>query len=134
MFCRQQVAELAQNEDRFEKKDADLVVIGSGDPVHFKEFREKTGYDGLLFTDPSLASFGAFGFSKGLMGFMSITSLSKAASALKQGHRQGSIQGSTLQLGGAIVVDSSGTVRYFFAGRKAGDHPDVDDLLKALDK
>jgi peroxiredoxin len=112
----------------------DLVVIGSGDPVHFKEFRSKTGYDGLLFSDPSLKAYSALGFSKGLMGFMSIGSVFKAASALKQGHRQGSIQGSTLQLGGAIVIDASGAVRYFFAGKKAGDHPDIDTLLMALDE
>ncbi|QBH13278.1 hypothetical protein DO021_22190 [Desulfobacter hydrogenophilus] len=65
---------------------------------------------------------------------MSIGSVFKAAFALKQGHRQGSIQGSTLQLGGVIVVDTSGTVRYFFSSEKAGDHPKVDDLLMALEE
>ncbi len=120
------------NAERFAKKEVNLVVIGSGDPVHFEEFREKTGYRGLLFTDPSLRSFSALGFSNGLMGFMSIKSIGKAASALKQGHRQGAIQGSTLQLGGAVIVDVSGDILYFFAGTKAGDHPSVDDLLKVL--
>jgi len=112
----------------------DLVVIGSGDPVHFAEFRKKTGYRGLLFSDPSLKAFSALGFSSGLKGFVSIGSVFKAASALKQGHRQGSIQGDTFQLGGAIVVDTSGAVRYFFSSKKAGDHPKVDDLLPALDE
>jgi len=116
------------------EKKMNLVVIGSGDPVHFKEFREKTGYSGLLFSDPSLNAFGALGFSNGLKGFVSIGSVFKAASALKKGHRQGSIQGSALQLGGAVVVDASGSVQYFFAGKKAGDHPDVDALLMALEK
>jgi len=111
-----------------------LVVIGSGDPAHFKEFRQKTGYTGLLFTDPPLKAFSVLGFSNGLMEFMSIGSVVKAVSALKQGHRQGSIQGSTLQLGGAVVVNTAGTVIYFFAGKKAGDHPKVDDLLMALEK
>jgi hypothetical protein len=67
-----------------------------------------------------------------LKGFVSIGSVFKAASAFKQGHRQGSIQGSTFQLGGAIVVDTSGAVRYFFSSKKAGDHPTVDDLLLAI--
>lgn len=65
---------------------------------------------------------------------MSIGSVFKAASAFKQGHRQGSIQGSTFQLGGGIVVDTSGVVRYFFSSKKAGDHPKVDDLLLAIGK
>lgn len=65
---------------------------------------------------------------------MSIGSVFKAASAFKQGHRQGSIQGSTFQLGGGIVIDTSGAVRYFFSSKKAGDHPKVDDLLLAIGK
>ena len=112
----------------------DLVVIGSGDPVHFTKFREKTEYRGLLFSDPSLKTFAALGFSNSLKGFVSIGTVFKAASALKQGHRQGSIQGNTLQLGGAIVVHTSGTVRYFFSSEKAGDHPMVDDLLLVLEE
>ncbi len=72
------------------------------------------------------------GFKRGVSGFMSVGSVFKAVSALKEGHRQGSIQGSTLQLGGAVVIDFKGMVRYFFAGSKAGDHPKIDDLIQAV--
>lgn len=65
---------------------------------------------------------------------MNIRAVFKAASALKQGHRQGSVQGSALQLGGSLVIDVSGVVRYFFAGSKPSDHPDIDDLLGAVEK
>ena len=133
MFCRQQVAELAQNADRFRNKHTDLIVIGSGEPEHFEAFREQTGYDGLLFTDPLLNAFSILGFTNSIMGFMSIKSVFKAASALKKGHRQGSIQGNTMQLGGAVIVDVSGIVKYFYAGSKAGDHPAIDEMISALD-
>ena len=88
----------------------------------------------MLFSDPLLAAFSVLGFSNKLMGLVSLGSVIKGASALKQGHRQGPIQGSTLQLGGAIVVDASGSVRYFFAGKKAGDHPKIDALLRGAKK
>lgn len=127
------MAELAENSQTFNDKNVNLAVIGSGDPRHFKEFKKTTGYEGLLFSDPSLAAFSLLGFSKGLAGFMSIRSVFKAASALKQGHRQGSVQGSTMQLGGAIVIDVSGGVCYFFSGRKAGDHPKINELISAVD-
>ena len=127
------MAELAENAQNFIDKGLNLAVIGSGDTRHFSEFREKTRYEGLLFSDPSLAAFSLLGFSKGVSGFMSIRSIFKAASALKDGHRQGSVQGSTMQLGGAIVIDVSGSVRYFFSGRKAGDHPEIKDLLSAVE-
>jgi peroxiredoxin len=126
------VAELAENENRFKEKNADLAVIGSGDPTHFKEFRKKTGYEGLLFSDPSLAAFSLLGFTGGISGVMSIRSVFKAVSAFRQGHRQGSVQGSTLQLGGAIVIDASGAIHYYFASANAGDHPAVDELIRAV--
>jgi hypothetical protein len=64
---------------------------------------------------------------------MSANSLFKAMSALKNGHRQGSVQGSTLQLGGAVIIDAAGLLLYYFAGRKAGEHPDIDELIQAID-
>jgi len=128
------VAELAENVNRFKEKNANLAVIGSGDHRHFKEFREKTRYDGLLLSDPSLAAFSLLGFTGGITGVMSVRSVFKAVSAFRQGHRQGSVQGSSLQLGGAIVIDVSGAVRYYFASAKAGDHPAVDELIRALDR
>lgn len=128
------MAELAGNKDRFKEKNVGLAVIGSGDPAHFKEFREKTGYDGLLFSDPSLAAFSLLGFTGGVAGLMSIHAVFKAVSAFRQGHRQGRVQGSALQLGGAIVIDVSGAVRYYYASAKAGDHPAVDVLIRAVDQ
>ncbi|PIE72307.1 MAG: hypothetical protein CSA20_08565 [Deltaproteobacteria bacterium] len=130
MFCHQQVADLARHADRFRTKNLDLVVIGSGEPSRFKMFRKKTGYKGLLFTDPSLRSFSVLHLSKNLKGIISAKNLFKAAAALQQGYRQGSMQGSTLQLGGAAIIDTSGTIRYYYAASTAGDQPDINELSR----
>lgn len=127
------MADLAKSAHRFKEKGGELAVIGSGDPKHFAEFRNITGYQGLLFTDPSLTSFSFLGFSNSITGVAGAKPLFKAISAFAKGHRQGAIQGNTLQLGGATVIDVAGTVRYYFAGKKAGDHPQIDDLLAALE-
>lgn len=132
MFCRQQVADLAEQADRFESSQAVLSIIGSGDPRHFEEFCKVTGYKGPLYADPSLDVYSFLGFSKGMTTVLGISPVFKAVSAFRKGHRQGSIQGSTFQLGGAVVIDTSGTLRYYFAGKKAGDHPAADDLIRAL--
>ena len=124
------MAELAKHTQRF--KNARLAVIGSGDPRHFKEFKDITGYNGQLFTDPSRKAFTLLGFSSSIFGFMSVNSMFKAISALKNGHRQGSVQGSTLQLGGAVIIDTKCSIRYYFASRKAGEHPDIDDLIRVI--
>jgi len=124
---------LAKSETRFKKKNANLVVIGSGKSHHFEEFRSATGYKGTLLSDLSRKAFELLGFSNGITGLMSIKSIPRVFSALRGGHKQGSIQGNTLQLGGAIIVDPSNTVRYYFASKKAGEHPAVKDLLEAVD-
>ncbi|MBT8356149.1 MAG: AhpC/TSA family protein [Deltaproteobacteria bacterium] len=127
------MAELAEEAQRFENINARLAVIGSGDPRHFKEFRKITGYIGPLFSDPSLKAFSFLNFTGGVTGFLSVKSIFKAAAAFKNGHRQGSVQGSAMQLGGAVVIDPTGSIRYYFASRKAGDHPGIDDLIRAVD-
>lgn len=126
------MAELATHTQRFKDKNARLGVIGSGDPRHFKEFKEITGYKEQLFTDPLRKTFALLGFSNSITGFMSVNSLFKAVAALKNGHRQGAVQGSTLQLGGAVIIDSAASIRYYFAGRRAGDHPDIDALIRGI--
>jgi len=108
-------------------------VIGSGEPHHFEGFRSATDYKGKLLSDPLRKTFVLLGFSKNITGLMSIKSIPRVFSALKGGHKQGSIQGNTLQLGGAIIVEPPDTVRYYFASKKAGDHPAVEDLLEAVD-
>ncbi len=126
------MAVLAKSASRFEKMNSTLVVIGSGDPIHFKEFRKTTDYHGELVSDTDRKVFAFLGFSSGLSGLMSIKAIPRVFSAMKSGYKQGAIQGNALQLGGAIVIDPSQTVRYFFTSQKAGDHPTADELLESL--
>jgi len=91
-----------------------------------------TGYKGTLFTDPSRKVFEYLGFKSSVTGFIGLKPLAKTLSALKKGHKQGGIEGSTLQLGGAVVIDTEKTIRFYFASNKAGDHPDVADLVAAV--
>ena len=48
------------------------------------------------------------------------------------GYKPGTIQGSALQLRGAVIVNPDGTVAYYYASAEAGDHPQVTDSLDAL--
>ena len=56
MFCREQVVQLHRERESIRRAGAELVVIGNGAPHFIAGFREITGYDGPLYTDPSLAS------------------------------------------------------------------------------
>lgn len=132
MLCRQQVAEIVQNKSRFASDDLRLVVIGSDEPQYFKEFRRVTGYSGLLFSDPSRLAFSNLGFASGITGLLSLHGFSKTLLALKEGIKPGALHSSALQLGGAVIVEPSNHVRYYFASKKAGDHPAISDIFAAV--
>lgn len=108
------------------------MVIGLGDPSHLQELRQATGYCGELLTDPSRESYKILGFSSGISKIMGLKVLSRGFSALRAGYKPGTIQGSALQLGGAVIVRPDATIGYYFASAEAGDHPLITDLLDAL--
>lgn len=109
-----------------------MSIIGSGETADLQGLREVTGYSGELLTDPSRESYKLLGFSSGISKVFGFSTLSRGFSAMRAGYRPGAIQGNPLQLGGAIIVKPDGTLCYYFASAEAGDHPPVEDLLKAL--
>jgi len=66
MIARRQVADLNNNMKDFERRNAQLVVIGNGPEEFIKPFREAIRYKGPLFTDPSLTTHDILGFKKGV--------------------------------------------------------------------
>lgn len=132
MLCRQQVAELAKHEERFIESDSRLVVIGPGEAQHLAEFRQVTGYRSDLFADPARDTFLLLGFYSGISKLVGIKPVLRVFSAIKSGIRPGSLQGNALQLGGAVVIAPGYEVRYFFREKEAGDHPPIEELLRAV--
>lgn len=132
MFSRQQVAEIVQNISGFASEDIRLAVIGSDETQYFKEFRKVTGYSGLLLSDPSRQAFSTLGFASGVTGLLSLHGLSRALSAIKDGIKPGALHGSALQLGGVVIVEPSAHIRYYYASKKAGDHPALADIFAAV--
>jgi hypothetical protein len=63
---------------------------------------------------------------------LGLKTISRGLSAFRQGVKPGSLQGSALQLGGAVVIDSSSAVRYLYRSSEAGDDPPVDEMLRAI--
>lgn len=97
-----------------------------------KKFRQVTGYLGILLTDPIRESYKYLKFKSSLSDIVGLTSFTQAFSAFKAGFIPGSLQGSALQLGGAVVVTPAGNITYFFISSAAGDHPPIEKLLAAI--
>jgi len=114
------------------EKNAELVVIGCGKETHITEFKEATGYRGKILTDPSRESFQLLSFTSSVGGLLGMKTISRGLSAFRQGIKPGSLQGSVLQLGGAVVVDTNSSLRYMYRSSEAGDDPPVEEMLEAL--
>jgi len=108
------------------------VVIGPGEPDHLPGFREVTGYRSDLFADPGRETYRVLGFSSGISTLLGLKPIQGALSALKSGIRPGTVQGSALQIGGAVVIAPGGEIRYLYREKQAGDHPPVTELLAAV--
>lgn len=132
MFCREHVVQLHRRIQDIRAAGAELVVIGNGAPHFIAGFREVTGYDGPLYTDPSLAAYRAARFKRSAWRLVHPKAALHAARALSRGFLQGRTQGDAAQQGGVLVVRPSGEVVYRYASAMSGDHPDLDEVLAAL--
>ena len=124
--------QLHRERERIARAGAALHVIGNGPPMFMAGFRETTGYDGPLYTDPSLAVYRALELRRGALTILSARAAVNAVRALRGGFRQGRTQGDATQQGGVLVVAKGGTIRYRHADRVAGDHAPLSAVLAAL--
>jgi len=111
---------------------AQLHVIGNGAPMFMAGFRAETGYDGPLYTDPSLAVYRAADLRRGIATLLRPAVAAHAVRAWRGGFRQARTQGDALQQGGVLIVSTAGELRWRYISRTAGDHPATDDVLARL--
>jgi len=127
------VADLAKQVEAFEKRNVQLVVIGNGAPHFIQAFREDTGYRGALYTDPTLNTYKLLNLKRSMGSLIGLKSLKEGIRAAASGYLQTSIQGDTLQQGGALVAGPGDTLHYFYRNKEAGDHPPLKEMLNACD-
>ncbi|MGE5186459.1 MAG: AhpC/TSA family protein, partial [Acidobacteriota bacterium] len=64
---------------------AELYVIGNGAPMFIEGFRETTGYDGAVFTDPSLEIYKAAQLERGFWKTVNLGGAIASVGAMKRG-------------------------------------------------
>ena len=127
------MVQLHHEEPRIQAKGARLVVIGNGKPWFIQGFREKTGYEGEIYTDPTLATYKALHLRRDLRSTFSASTLRKAFTAFRGGFRQTATQGDAWQQGGVFVMNTNGEVVFSYASSHAGDNPPIEVVLGGLD-
>lgn len=113
----------------FEDRQLQLVVIGNGAPNFIKAFREDTGYQGKLYTDPSLNTYKALNLKRSVGSLFGLKSVKEGFRAAASGYLQTEIQGDALQQGGAIIVGPGDVLHYVYRNSEAGDHAPIKEML-----
>lgn len=87
-----------------------------------------------LLADPSRQLYAAFGFGRGSVArvWLHPKVWSRYARLLLAGRRPVRSRQDTLQLGGDVVIDAAGRVRWIFRGRGPDDRPDVETVIAEL--
>lgn len=134
MFCKQQVAQLRDYVPRIHEAGAELVVVGNGSPEHARWFIEDTGVDVPLYTDPTLKVYEAADARSGLLTSLNPGAIIAAVRTMLAGFRQSKTMGHGFQQGGVLVITSDGDVPYHYVSRHAGDHPDPEEIITALQR
>jgi hypothetical protein len=126
------VVQLHREIDSIRNAGANTFVIGNGSPSFIEGFREMTKYDGVIYTDPSLAVFKAAQLKRGVMKTLNPLALGKTIGAFARGHRQGLTQGDAWQQGGVLVIAPSGDVMWHHASERPGDNAEPAQIVAAL--
>lgn len=117
---------------RIHAAGGELVILGNGTPEQAQWFVEDYRVATPVFTDPALRSHAIVGAAR--QRIFDPRSLVRAIGAMRKGFRQSGVKGAALQLGGVFVISSDGRMPYQYLSRFAGDHPDPDGAVAALER
>jgi hypothetical protein len=126
------VVQLHRETENLRAAGVELHVIGNGAPMFIAGFRETTGYDGLLYTDPSLAVYRAAELRSGLRTVLTVGALTRTIGAFRRGFRQGRTRGSALQQGGVLVISRDGQVLWQHVSSGPGDNATAAEIISAI--
>ena len=132
MFCREQVAAFIKHQQTLESHGVRVIIVGNGAPLFLKSFQDHVGRSVPIYTDPELVAYKALSLKRSYAGAVDPRTLLKGIQAYGRGHRQGATKGDVLQLGGVLLVDTAGEIRYAYRSRYAGDHPAMAEVLDAV--
>ena len=116
---------------RIHDAGGELVIVGNGSAEQASDFVSDHAITTPVFTDPSLAVYRAAGARRGGGGWRL---LRHAARAMRRGFFQWRVLGDPAQHGGVFVIASGGAVAYRYVSELAGDHPDPDEIIAALER
>ena len=108
-----------------------IVAVGIGRPEHARRFGERLAPNVACVTHEEPEVHAEFGIEQGnMLRLIAPDAIAAGARAAGQGHKQGTATGDTRRLTATFIIDETGTVRYCYYGKHAGDHPDLSEIVR----
>ena len=125
---------MSDRDEEFEARGARIVAIGMGIPEMAAHFREERDVGFALMVDRNKETYKALEMKRGnLWEISGPQNWGRFAKGILTGHGVDlKPKQDPLQMGGAVVVDAGGAVRYAFRAGASSETPEIDDLLDAL--
>lgn len=122
---------MSRHRDRLQGK---VVCVTFAEPSLLAAFERELALDVPLFGDPGRASYEASGFGRGSVRrvWLHPRVWASYARLLSRGQRPGADRQDKLQLGGDVVVDREGTVRWIYRSEGPDDRPSVATIADQL--
>jgi peroxiredoxin len=119
--------------EEFAKRGADVVAIGMGVPEMAADFRDKQDIPFRLLVDNTKETYRVLEMKKGsLLDVVGPGVWLRGARGILSGKGAAMPKQDPYQMGGAVVVDKGGEVKFVHRGQHAPDTAPVDKLLAAL--
>jgi len=126
------VAQLRQHSVQLEALQTRVVVISFGSALGAQAWLKETGAPFTFLLDPDRTAYRAYGLEHSLARSWGPRVWLRYAQLLLAGRQWRGIQGDSGQLGGDIVVDSSGVIRFVYRSHDPTDRPSIRQLLTTL--
>jgi len=126
------VAQLCQHLREFESLNVRIVLISFSRPDQARIWLNETNAPFTLLLDPQRKAYRAYGLEYSLFRSWAPNVWIRYAQLILRGRKWRGIQDDSGQLGGDVVVDSSGRIRLFHRSHDPTDRPDIHVLLTAL--
>ena len=126
------MAQLCQHLPEFEALNTRIVVVSFGKPEQARAWLDQTNVPFILLLDPERKAYRAYGLEYSLLRSWRLNVWQRYAQLILSGRKWRGIQGDSGQLGGDIIVDSTGRILLAFRSRDPTDRPDIQSLLAAL--
>jgi peroxiredoxin len=131
--CREHLLEVLARKDELALR---VVVVAFAPADVLAGYQRRLGLDHVpVLSDLERRAYRAFGFGRGAVVrvWLDPRVWWRYLSLIRRGRRPERVQQDTLQLGGDVLIDASGRVRWVYASRGPADRPSISAIQAARD-